>query len=131
MKDIIVDDFQNIVSESLIRHRSIVDIMTKLSESNGRVNRAVAKSVTSCGCISINAHKQKLPDDVSLENISDLLSYQIEGKLCDNCREVLEEEIGRNVYYLAALCNAVGIDFFDTLLKKYDKLETLGKFTFL
>lgn len=131
MKDIIVDDFQNIVSESLIRHRSIVDIMTKLSESNGRINRAVAKSVTSCGCISINAHKQKLPDDVSLENISDLLSYQIEGKLCDNCREVLEEEIGRNVYYLAALCNAVGIDFFDALLKKYDKLETLGKFTFL
>lgn len=129
MKDVIVDDFQNIVSESLIRHRSIVDIMTKLSESNSRINRALAKSVTCCGCIKINAQKQKLPDDVSLENISDLLSYQIEGKLCNNCRDVLEDEIGTYLYYLAALCNSLGIDFFDTIIKKYNNIETLGKFT--
>jgi hypothetical protein len=131
MKDIIVDDFQNSVSESLIRHRSIVDIMTKLSESNSRVNRALAKSVTSCGCISIDAHKQKLPDDVSLGDVSNLLSYQIEGKLCDSCREVLEEEIGMNIYYLAALSNALGLNFFDVIIHKYDKLQTLGKFTML
>ncbi len=53
-------DFQNEVSKSLIRHKSILDIMTKLDEYNARINRAVAKSVTSCGCISIDAKKQNL-----------------------------------------------------------------------
>lgn len=131
MKDTIVDDLQNSISESLIRHKSIIDLMTKLSESSSRINRALAKSVTNCGCISISAHKQRIPDDASLENISNHLSHQIEGKLCNNCREVLEEEIGNNVYYLAALCDAVGINLFDVMLKEYNKVETLGKFTML
>lgn len=129
MNDIILDDFQNSVAESLIRHRSIIDIMTKFNESNARVSRALAKSITSCGCISVSAHKQKLPDDASLENISDLLSYQVDGELCDNCKEVLEDEIGTNLYYLAALCDSMGINLFDVIIKRYDKLQTLGKFT--
>lgn len=129
MKDIILDDFQESVAESLIRHRSIIDIMTKFNESNARVSRALAKSVTACGCVSVSAHKQKLPDDASLDNISGLLSYQIEGELCDNCKEVLEDEIGTNVYYLAALCDSLGINLFDAIIKRYDKLQTLGKFS--
>lgn len=129
MNDIILDDFQNSVADSLIRHRSIIDIMTKFNESNARVSRALAKSVTACGCISISAHKQKLPDGASLENISGLLSYQIEGQLCDNCKEILEDEVGTNLYYLAALCDSLGINLFDVIIKRYDKLQTLGKFT--
>lgn len=131
MKDMIVDDFQNAVSESLLRHKSIVDIITKLSESSSRINRAVAKSVTNCGCISIDAHKQEIPDGISLDEVSDLLKYQIEGTLCDNCREVLEEEIGTNLYYLASLCDALDLNLFDVLIKEYDKIRTLGKFSLL
>ena len=43
MKDIIFDSFQNDVNESLLRHKSILDILTKYTESSSRVNRAVAK----------------------------------------------------------------------------------------
>lgn len=64
MKDIIFDNFQNDVNESLLRHRSILDIMTKLTESNSRVNRALAKAVTDCGCINIYAKKQDLPSKI-------------------------------------------------------------------
>lgn len=131
MNDIIVDDFQNSVSDSLIRHRSIIDIMTKFSEASARINRALAKSVTTCGCISVSAHKQKLPDDASLDDISSLLSYQIDGELCDNCKEILEEEIGTDLYYLAALCDSMGISLFDVIIRKYDRVKTLGKFTML
>jgi NAD(P)H-nitrite reductase large subunit len=131
MNDIIVDDFKNSVSDSLIRHRSIIDIMTKFNESSARVSRALAKSVTTCGCISVSAHKQKLPDDVSLNDISSLLSYQIDGELCGNCKEIIEEEIGTNLYYLAALCDSLDISLFDIIIKKYDRLQTLGKFTML
>ncbi|SEF86819.1 hypothetical protein SAMN05660865_01209 [Caloramator fervidus] len=131
MKDIIVDEFQTSVQDSLIRHRSILDIMTKLAESNARINRALAKAVTYHGCIKINAQKQHIPEDASLDNITEFLSYQIEGKLCDNCREVLEEEIGNNLFYLAALCNALDLNLFDIILKQNAKLETLGKFSML
>ena len=50
-KDLNCDDFQNQVEEVLIRHKSILDIITKLDEYTSRINRAVVKSVTSCGCI--------------------------------------------------------------------------------
>ncbi|TDT51253.1 DUF1573 domain-containing protein [Fonticella tunisiensis] len=131
MKDIIVDDFQNSVSQSLIRHKSIIDIMTKIGESSSRINRALAKSVTNCGCIEINAHKQSLPEDASLDQIGNILSYQVDGKMCSNCREVLEEEIGTLLYYIAALSESLDINLFDIILKQYGKIQTLGKFSML
>jgi len=62
MKDLIFDEFQNAVDNSLLRHKSILDIMTKLQESQARVNRAVIKAVTSCGCLEIQAKKQCIPN---------------------------------------------------------------------
>lgn len=131
MKDIIVDDFQNSVSQSLIRHKSIIDIMTKIGESSSRINRALAKSVTNCGCINIDAHKQTIPEDASLDDIGNILSYQVEGELCENCRDVLEEEIGSLLYYVAALTDSVDMNLFDIILKQNEKIKTLGKFTML
>ena len=46
--NILCDNFQNMVAEVLIRHKSILDIITKLDEYNARINRAVVKSVTCC-----------------------------------------------------------------------------------
>lgn len=131
MKDVIFDDFQNAVSESLLRHKSILDILTKFSESNARVNRAVAKAVTNCGCITINGEKQCLPDDEdSIANLDKCLKSHLNGELCDSCREVLEREIGNNIFYLTSLCNALDLNLYDILIKEYDKINTLGKFTF-
>lgn len=131
MKDIIFDDFQNNVDESLIRHRSLLDIMTKLQESESRINRAIAKSVTNCGCISLEAKKQKLPSkdsDLNIENLSQCLETHIKGNLCENCRDIIESEIGTNLFYLTSLCNTLGLNLYDILLKEYDKINTLGKY---
>lgn len=131
MKDIIFDSFQNDVNESLLRHKSILDILTKYTESSSRVNRAVAKSVTNCGCIEINAKKQCLPtEDNSLEDLSECLKVHMDGNLCENCREVIEREIGNNLFYLTSLCNVLDINLYDVLLKESDRITTLGKFTF-
>lgn len=127
MKDIIFDNFQNDVNESLLRHRSILDIMTKLSEANARVNRAVAKSVTNCGCIKISAKKQDTFSDNN-DSLSSL-STHIEGELCDNCREVIENEIGNNIFYLTSLCNCLDLNLYDIFLKEENKIDILGKFT--
>ena len=51
-------DFQDQASQALIRHKSILDIMAKVDQYSSRINRAVVKSATSCGCIEIHATKQ-------------------------------------------------------------------------
>ena len=131
MKDIIFDSFQNEVNESLLRHKSILDILTKYTESSARINRAVIKAVTKCGCMEINASKQIIPkDDDSLNNLSNCFKTHIDGCLCENCREVVEREIGNNLFYLTSLCNTLDINLYDVLLKENDKINTLGKFSF-
>lgn len=131
MKDVIFDDFQNSVNESLLRHKSILDILSKYAESQARVNRAVVKSVTNCGCVKINADKQILPsNDDSMDNLEDYLNSHVSGKICDSCREILEREIGNNLFYLTSLCNTLDLNLYDILIKEHDKINTLGKFTF-
>lgn len=132
MKDYIFDNFQNSVDESLLRHKSVLDILTKLQESQARVNRAVAKSVTNCGCISVEAKKQYTPaniDDLDLDTLSASLDTHMQGNLCENCRDVLEKELGNNLFYIASLCNLVDLNLYDILLKEYNKISTLGKYT--
>ncbi|WP_040209969.1 hypothetical protein [Clostridium polynesiense] len=133
MKDVIFDDFQNSVNECLLRHRSILDILTKYQESQAKVNRAVAKAITNCGCIKLSAEKQHLPEeydseDTSIRKLSECLKSHMEGNLCENCREVIEREMGNNIFYLTSLCNVLDLNLYDILIKEYDKINTLGKF---
>ena len=130
MKDIIFDNFQDSVDNCLIRHRSILDVLTKYTESSSRINRCIAKAVTNCGCIQISASKQKpLEENYSDEHdIKKHLDPHITGKLCGNCREVIEKEIGTNLFYLTSLCNQLDINLYDVLLKEYNKNQTLGRF---
>ncbi|MGL5649467.1 MAG: DUF1573 domain-containing protein [Clostridium sp.] len=131
MKDIIFDEFQNSVNDSLLRHKSILDISSKFSESSARINRAIIKSVTTCGCISINATKQCLPsENISFEEISNCFKSHLSGTLCENCRDIIEKEMGNNLFYLTSLCNTLGINLYDVLLKEHHKVNTLGKFNF-
>lgn len=127
MNDLIFDDLQNCIDSSLIRHKSIIDIITKYSESTSKVNRAIAKAVTNCGCINIDAHKQEIYNKNQL-NSSAGADNHINGSLCKNCREVIEKELGNNIFYLMALCNTLDINLYDVIIKEYNKVNTLGKF---
>lgn len=129
-KDSLCKDFQQTVSNVQLRHKSILDIITKLEESNARINRAVIKAVTSCGCVSINASKQNFNKD-TLEEVIKSLSSHIEGNLCETCREKVEEEIGGHMYYIASLCDALNLNLGDIISKEYEELKTLGIFTLL
>lgn len=122
------NDFQEQVDNVLIRHKSILDIITKLDEYSARINRAVAKSVTSCGCISINATKQDFSKG-SFDKLKDSVQSHVEGSICDGCREVLEKEIGSYIFYLAALCNTLDLNLDSILSKEYDIIKTLGMFS--
>jgi len=124
----LTEQFQSTVKSLLIRHQSILDILSKGQESSGRVNRAVVKSVTSCGCHAINAHKKPIPPDASLADLKELLNSQLEGLICDNCRDIVEAELGKQLFYMAALANALDISLSDVLYHEHKKLQTLTVF---
>lgn len=126
LKDILFDCFQDTVSQLLVSQKCILDIMNKLQEFQFRTNRAVIMSVTSCGCVSINAKKQSIPTNISLQELKQLLDYQVQGKLCSHCKEAVERELGSQLFYLAALCNSLDINLYDSVLKEYNKMDTLG-----
>lgn len=128
MKDILIDDFQYTAQELLVRNKSILDLITKYQDSNSRVNRAIIKSVTQCGCLTISAHKQEIPDDASLDEMKNCVDSHVDGTLCDNCRDAIERDIGRNVFYLASLCNSLDLNLYDIILKENDRIQMLGKY---
>lgn len=129
IKDTALDSFQYAVSELLIRNKSILDGMTKLEDSNARINRTISKAVTQCGCIKINASKQTYPENMDFEKINDSLSSHMEGTLCPGCRDIIEKDIGRHLFYLTALCNTLDLNLYDMIIKEYERLQLLGKYS--
>lgn len=128
MKNEVVGQFQDKVSELLIRHRSILDSLTKFQESSARVNRAVAKTVTNCGCLSVCASKQSCPPEVDLKDCQKYMDSHVKGELCEHCREAVEEELGNHLFYLTAICHLLDLDLTDVFNKEFQRLSTLGFF---
>ncbi len=118
--------FQKSVDQFLIQHRSILDLMTKYQESNARVNRAIAKAVTQCGCIKIKAKKQIIPSKTKLGEIYKFMDTHIEGSLCDNCKEIIETELGSSIFYATAICNVLNLDLDEIIKKEGERISTLG-----
>ena len=128
VKDILSDEFQYTVLELLVRNKSILDSLTKFQDSNGRVNRSIIKSITQCGCVKVDASKQNFPDDADFEQVRDTMSTHLKGNLCENCRDAVEKEMGRNLFYLASLCNTLDLNMYDILIKELDRIKMLGKY---
>lgn len=129
MSELDYAEFQKTVSECLVRHRSVLDVTTKLQEATARVNRAIAKSVTTCGCIKVNASRQCCPANITFGELREFMQDHLSGELCDNCREVLETEIGRSLFYLAALCELFDLRLSDIVGQEQGRISTLGTYT--
>jgi len=123
-----VDEFQFTVGELLVRNKSILDQITKFQDSNGRVNRGIIKTVTQCGCLNIHAEKQPYDPDAEFEEIRDSMDTHLKGALCDNCRDLIEKDIGRNLFYLASICNTLDLNLYDIIIKELDRIKMLGKY---
>jgi hypothetical protein len=125
-----LQDFQRQVSELLLRHRSLLDVMTKYSQSSGAVNRAVAKSITECGCIEMSARKQPFSPDTPLDEARLHVRNHLSGELCEQCRDAVTAELGKNLFYMSALCNLLDVGMDDVVERESVKCSTLGKFNF-
>jgi hypothetical protein len=121
-------EFQHQVSELLLRHRSLLDVVTKFSQSNASVNRAVAKSITECGCIELKAQNQGFSEETAFDQAVRNSKSHMQGELCENCRDIVRGEMGKNLFYMSALCNLLDIDMDEVVAKEAEKCSTLGFF---
>jgi len=119
------DNFQKIVDSMLIQHQSILDILSKGQEASARVNRAVVKSITSCGCISVDAKKHNIPEEATLADLKYIFNSHLKGVLCASCRDIIEAELGNQFFYIAALANTLGLSINEILEKEQQNLKTL------
>lgn len=123
-----IDDFQTQVSELLIRHRSVLDVMSKVQETASRINRSLTKAITECGCVEVVAKKQTYDSSKNLEDHKSQLDTHFSGPLCEHCRDVVTAELGKNLFYLTALCNITDIKLEDVIEQESERLNTLGVF---
>ncbi len=128
MKNEVVGQFQDKVSELLVRHRSILDSLTKFQESSARVNRSIAKTVTNCGCLSVSASKQTCPPEIDLINYQQYMESHLKGDLCEHCLERIMEELGNHIFYLTALCDLLNLELTEVFDKEFERINTLGLF---
>lgn len=126
--DLLLTSFQQQVSNLLLRHRSFLDVTSKLQESNARVNRALMKAVTECGCLEVKAKRQAFMNEQDLEHWKKQLDTHLTNQLCENCADVITDEMGKNLFYLSALCNLLDLSLQEVVQKESEKLSTLGIF---
>ncbi|WEK53836.1 MAG: DUF1573 domain-containing protein [Candidatus Cohnella colombiensis] len=123
-----IEQFQTQVSELLLRHRSLLDVLTKFSQSNASVNRAVAKSITECGCIELTARHQGFSEEMELTHANRHSQSHTNGQLCEQCSEIIRSELGKNLFYMSALCNSLDVNLQEVIAKEAEKCSTLGWF---
>lgn len=126
-----LNDFQLDIDNVLIRNRSILDQMTKLSDACARLNRHISKAATTCGCIQIDVTKQPffLDPALSMDDIKSLMQTHIKNSLCDECKETIEKDLGRMLFYLCAIANSFNISLDDVIEKEKQDLLLLGKYS--
>ena len=120
--------FQDQVSDLLLRHRSLLDVLSKFQQSNSAVNRTVVKSITECGCIEVDAKKQLYDAAMTSEQMKQLANTHVKGALCENCMENVIKELGRNLFYMSALGNLLKLNLDEVLEAESKKCHTLGFF---
>jgi NTP pyrophosphatase (non-canonical NTP hydrolase) len=123
-----LQEFQQQVSELLLRHRSLLDVFTKYSQSNASVNRAVAKAITECGCIELKATQQGFSEEMEFDQALRQSKSHMNGQLCENCKDAIRSEMGKNLFYLSAMCNLLDVSLEEVVAKEADKCSTLGFF---
>ncbi|RKN65168.1 DUF1573 domain-containing protein [Paenibacillus ginsengarvi] len=128
MSGLTLKQFQEQVSDLLLRHRSLLDVLSKSQQASASVNRSVIKSVTECGCISLQANKQPYTEELTLEETKAIIQTHVNGQLCENCIDAITVQLGKQLFYLSALCNLLELDLDDTLAKESQKCSTLGLF---
>ncbi|MNN05025.1 hypothetical protein D3C81_1177690 [compost metagenome] len=65
---------------------------------------------------------------MDLQHAKETIAKHVHGELCENCRDAITNELGRNLFYMSALCNLLGINMEEIVERESQKCATLGLF---
>ena len=116
LKDVFAVDFQTAVETYLDRNRNILDTLSKYTVASARLERAIVKASTQCGCIAVSSTAPRSTSGIT-------------GTLCDNCREVIEQELGETLFFLTAAASSLGLSIYDAMLSEKQALSLLGNYS--
>lgn len=122
------EDFQDKVALLIARNNNLLDILTKYQDCCSKTCRTVVKSATGCGCIKISAEKTA----INLNTVKEMSPKDLSGTsgtICHYCKERIENEIGESLFYIAGLCNALGLSMNEIAKKEIKNVEMLGKYS--
>ena len=103
------------------RNRSLMDTISKAQLALEKSVRAITKAATHCGCIEFCAKKQPAGLD---EEVPVLAA----GKLCPECSDEIEKELGQSIFYLISLMILLGFNPIDIIERENNNVKLLGKF---
>lgn len=122
------DEFQQKVAALIVRNSNLLDILTKCQTACGKICRSSIKSATGCGCVKIAAEKS-LAAFADKNEFSPKKMSGVNGQLCGDCRSSVENEIGELLFYIASLCNALGLSMNEIMKHEIKNVESLGKYS--
>lgn len=68
------------------------------------------------------------PTGLRIEEAQHKLGTHVQGHLCENCKEIVSDQLGKNMFYISALCNLLDIKLEDVVERESKKCSTLGFF---
>lgn len=130
LNNTITEEFQCTVRENDFFNKNILEQLAKLQEVSAKLNKTIIRACTHCGCIEINANNKlySYDDDINFDMIKLLDPHHISGDLCEDCKDLIEKNIGSCLYYLACISNSFDLNLNEVLLKEMNKINILGKF---
>jgi hypothetical protein len=57
-----------------------------------------------------------------------LLTSHVDGTICANCRDIIMTELGKQIFYIAALSNTLNISLSEVITNEENKHSTLTIF---
>jgi NTP pyrophosphatase (non-canonical NTP hydrolase) len=57
------------------------------------------------------------------------MDTHVEGHLCESCRDLIEKELGKNLYYIASICNTLDLNLYDIIIKEQERVKMLGQYS--
>lgn len=65
---------------------------------------------------------------MSLKEVKKYFKIYVEGYFCENCRDLIEKEIGSILFYLVLICNILDLNLYDIIIKEIERMKILGEF---
>ena len=106
-----------------------------MQESSARVQRAVAKAVTVCGCIEIDAARQALPDpaseDISYADLKQYVQSHLGGSFATIAATSSKRSWARPTFTPPRCAETFNLHAADILAKEKQRLDTLGIYSLM